>query len=62
MERNGDVPVVILFCSLHTLKKVVWDRPREQQSPYVAEILVSKEFNVKTFPQTMWVSCEGLKE
>jgi len=30
MEQVGDAPVVVLLGSLHTLKKVVWDKPKEQ--------------------------------
>jgi len=47
--KTGTVPVLALLGSLHALKRVDWDF--EKSSPYVAEILTSLGYQVKTFPQ-----------
>ena len=53
-ELVGDVPVLALLGSLHTLKKVEWNPFLTKKEPYVAEILVVQGHNVKSYPQ-IWM-------
>jgi|CXWL01.1.fsa_nt_gi uncharacterized iron-regulated protein len=53
-EQVGQAPILALLGSLHTLKKVDWNPTMTKKEPYVAEILVARGFNVKSYPQH-WV-------
>lgn len=57
-EIAGDRPILVLVGALHTLKKVDWLVSTGR--PSAAEILASKGFRVKSFPQR-WIpnQCEG---
>jgi hypothetical protein len=48
-EQAGDAPVLVLLGALHTLKRVDWNNRTGR--PSVAEILTSRGFRVKSFPQ-----------
>jgi hypothetical protein len=48
----GDRPILVLIGALHTLKKVEW--LVKSGKPSVAELLASKGFNVRSFPQR-WI-------
>lgn len=48
-HKAGGVPILALLGNLHALKKVDWDL--EKPSSYVAEILTSLNYQVRTFPQ-----------
>lgn len=48
-KAGETVPILALLGNLHALKKVDWDL--EKPSPYVAEILTSLGYQVRTFPQ-----------
>ena len=50
-EQVGQAPILALLGSLHTLKKVEWNPTITKKEPYVAEILVARGFNVKSYPQ-----------
>lgn len=54
-EQIGEVPVIALLGSLHTLKKINWKF--ENKKVYVAGILASQGFDVKSFPQ-IWTDKE----
>lgn len=58
-ELVSHTPILTLLGSLHTLKKVNWDLATTKASPYVAEILVSRGHQIKTYPQ-IWLdkSCK----
>lgn len=47
----GKTPILALLGSLHTLKKVEWHPEIAKLAPYVAEILVTKGYAVRTYPQ-----------
>ena len=51
----GNVPVLALLGSLHTLKKIDW--LTKTGKPQVAEILANKGMRVKSFPQR-WIPAE----
>jgi len=57
-EQAGDAPVLVLLGALHTLKRVNWNNRTGR--PSVAEILTSRGFRVKSFPQR-WIpdNCAG---
>lgn len=57
-EQAGDAPVLVLLGALHTLKQVNWNNHAGR--PSVAEILVTRGFRVKSFPQR-WIpdNCAG---
>jgi hypothetical protein len=57
-EQSGDAPVLVLLGALHTLKRVDWNNRTGR--PSVAEILTSRGFRVKSFPQR-WIldDCAG---
>jgi hypothetical protein len=57
-ELPSNNPILVLVGGLHTLKKVTWTI--RSGEPYVAEILVKRGFNVKSYPQH-WLSgkCEA---
>jgi hypothetical protein len=48
----GERPILVLIGALHTLKKVEW--LMKSGKPSVAEILLNKDFVVKSFPQR-WI-------
>jgi len=50
-KQIGQTPIFTLLGSLHTLKKVDWNPEIEKKSPYVAEILTEKGYDVRTYPQ-----------
>lgn len=50
-EQVGEIPILALLGSLHTLKKVDWDLAMTKKEPYVAEILAVQGHNVKSYPQ-----------
>ena len=50
-EQIRQTPILALLGSLHTLKQVDWNPDIAKKSPYVAEILTAKGFNVRTYPQ-----------
>lgn len=50
-EQIGQAPILALLGSLHTLKKIDWNSAIVEKEPYVAEILVARGFNVKSYPQ-----------
>jgi len=54
-EQVGDIPVLVLLGNLHSLKKVDWDLSMTKGSPYVAEILSSQGYKIKTYLQTWTV-------
>lgn len=47
----GETPILALLGSLHTLKKVDWNPEIGKESPYVAEILIERGYDVRTYPQ-----------
>lgn len=47
----GQTPILALLGSLHTLKKVDWNPEIGKESPYVAEILTAKGYDVQTYAQ-----------
>jgi hypothetical protein len=49
VEQLSQVPILALLGNLHTLKKVEWNFTKA--SPYVAEILVSLNYRIQTYPQ-----------
>ena len=53
-EQVGDIPVLVLLGNLHSLKRVDWDLSMTKGTPYVAEILSSQGYTVRTYPQ-IWV-------
>jgi len=54
-EQIGKTPVLVLLGNLHSLKKVDWDLSMTKGSPYVAEILVSQGYTVRSYPQ-IWAN------
>jgi len=54
-ELKGQIPVIALLGSLHTLKKVDWNF--EYTKAYVAEILASQGHQVNSYPQ-IWTDRE----
>lgn len=48
-SRAGEKPVLALLGSLHTLKKVDWNFKNSHS--YVAEMLASSNFRIRSFPQ-----------
>ncbi|MDD5319514.1 MAG: hypothetical protein PHD43_02645 [Methylococcales bacterium] len=57
-EQGRNAPILVLLGALHTLKRVNWTVRTGR--PSVAEILVTRGFSVKTFPQR-WIpdNCAG---
>lgn len=53
-KQISQAPVLALLGNLHTLKKIGWNSPMGKAFPYVAEILVSKGYRIKTYPQ-IWL-------
>lgn len=51
IEQVEEIPIMALLGSLHTLKKVDWKPETGINSPYVAEILVTRGYVVHTYPQ-----------
>ncbi|SJM94272.1 hypothetical protein [Crenothrix polyspora] len=49
LEQAGDKPILVLLGGLHTLKKINW--LTKTGKPSVTEILTTKGFSVKSFPQ-----------
>jgi len=60
-EQVSETPILVLLGGLHSLKKVNWDFSKGK--PYVAEILSSQGYNIKTYPQ-IWLdkSCSPPKQ
>ncbi len=50
-KQIGQTPILALFGSLHTLKKVNWNPELTRKSPYIPEILIAKNYSVYTYPQ-----------
>ena len=50
-KQIGQMPILTLLGSLHTLKKVDWNPEIGKNSPYMAEILTAKGYSVQTYPQ-----------
>jgi len=50
-NQIGAAPVLVLLGNLHSLKRVDWDLSMSKGSPFVAEILSSQGYNIKTYPQ-----------
>lgn len=50
-KQIGQTQILVLLGNLHTLKKVDWNPEIGKESPYVAEILTEKGYEVRTFPQ-----------
>lgn len=50
-KQIGQTPILALLGSLHTLKKVDWNPEIAKKSPYLAEILAEKGYDVQTYPQ-----------
>ncbi len=50
-ETIGETPILVLLGGLHILKRVDWDLSMTKGSPSVSEILFSKGYNIKTYPQ-----------
>lgn len=50
-EVIGKIPIIALLGSLHSLKKVDWNPEIGKESPYVAEILIEKGYDARTYPQ-----------
>jgi uncharacterized iron-regulated protein len=53
----SQAPVLALLGNLHTLKRVDWHPSMSKASPYVAEILASQGYRIKTYPQ-IWLDKE----
>ena len=51
VKIGGNTPVLVLLGGLHTLKRIDWDLPKEDWQLSVSEILVSKNYQIKTYPQ-----------
>ncbi|SFN11219.1 hypothetical protein [Nitrosomonas communis] len=54
LDNIGQDPLLALLGNLHTLKKVQWNISMTKKSPFVAEILASQRYNIKTYPQ-IWL-------
>jgi len=54
-EQLGAAPVLVLLGNLHSLKRVNWDLSMTKGSLYVAEILSSQGYDIRTYPQ-IWVA------
>jgi hypothetical protein len=50
-EVIGKIPIIALLGSMHTLKQVIWNPELASKPPYVSEILLSKGYVVRTYPQ-----------
>lgn len=50
-KQIEQTPILALLGSLHTLKKVDWNPEIGKNSPYMAEILIAKGYDVQTYPQ-----------
>lgn len=61
-NQIGAAPVLVLLGNLHSLKRVDWDLSMSKGSPFVAEILSSQGYNIKTYPQ-IWTdeTCDDQK-
>jgi len=59
-EQLSQTPILALLGSLHTLKKVNWNLAMTKRTISVAEILVSQDHNINTYPQ-LWAkrSCNS---
>ena len=57
-EQAGDTPVLVLLGAMHTLKRVDWNV--RSGRPSVAELLATRGFRVKSYPQR-WLpeQCAG---
>lgn len=51
IKQIGQTPILALFGSLHTLKKVNWNPELTRKPPYLPEILISKGYAVHTYTQ-----------
>ena len=60
-KLTGNDPILVLLGGLHTLKIVDWDLSMTESSPSVSEILVSKGYQVKTYPQ-IWRKADRDKQ
>jgi hypothetical protein len=54
LQHIGLNPLIALLGNLHTLKKIDWNKSISTASPFVAEILASQGYRVKTYPQ-IWL-------
>jgi uncharacterized iron-regulated protein len=50
-EVIGETPIIALLGSMHTLKQITWNPELTRKPPYVPEILLSKGYTVRTYPQ-----------
>lgn len=50
-EQVGDTPILVLLGALHTIQKITWVPAEEGHPPLVAQLLLAKGFQVKSYPQ-----------
>ncbi|SFM95347.1 hypothetical protein [Nitrosomonas communis] len=50
-KQISQAPILALLGNLHTLKKIGWNSSIGKAFPYVAEILSSQGYRIKTYPQ-----------
>jgi uncharacterized iron-regulated protein len=56
-EQVSQYPVLALLGNLHALKKIDWDMAMTNESPYVAEILISQGYRINSFAQ-IWTDSD----
>jgi len=54
VQQRNDTPILVLLGNLHTLKKVNWNLTVADPLPFVAEILNSQGYRVRSYPQ-IWL-------
>lgn len=50
-EQAGDKPVLALLGALHTIQKITWIPAKDGHPPLVAQLLLAKGYQVKSYPQ-----------
>ena len=50
-EQVGNKPVLVLLGTLHTLQKITWIPVKDGHPPLVAQLLLAKDYRVKSCPQ-----------